>query len=47
MGNDYRLTEGYELTDRQRKVHLYVDYVVCDADRRLSLWYDFSKVDGR
>ena len=26
-------TVGYELTDRQRKVHLYVDYVVCDADR--------------
>ena len=26
-------TVGYELTDRQRRVHLYVDYVVCDADR--------------
>ena len=26
-------TVGHELTDRQRKVHLYVDYVVCDADR--------------
>ena len=26
-------TVGYELTDRQRKVHLYVVYVVCDADR--------------
>ena len=25
-------TIGYELTDRRRKVHLYVDYVVCDAD---------------
>ena len=30
MDND---TVGYELTDRQRRVHLYVDYVVCDADR--------------
>ena len=26
-------TVGYELSDRRRKVHLYVDYVVCDADR--------------
>ena len=26
-------TVGYELTDRRRKIHLYVDYVVCDADR--------------
>ena len=26
-------TVGYELTDRQRKVHLYVEYAVCDADR--------------
>ena len=26
-------TVGYELTDRRPKVHLYVDYVVCDADR--------------
>ena len=26
-------TVGYELTDRRRKVHLYVAYVVCDADR--------------
>ena len=26
-------TVGYELTDRRRKAHLYVDYVVCDADR--------------
>ena len=26
-------TVGYEFTDRRRKVHLYVDYVVCDADR--------------
>ena len=36
MDNDYRYglrTVGYDLTDRQRRVHLYVDYVVCDADR--------------
>ena len=26
-------TVRYELTDRQRKIHLYVDCVVCDADR--------------
>ena len=28
-------TVGYELTDRRRKVHLYVDYVVCAADRSI------------
>ena len=26
-------TVRYELTDRQRRVHLYVDYVACEADR--------------
>ena len=26
-------TVGYELTDRRRRIHLYVDCVVCDADR--------------
>ena len=26
-------TVGYELVDRKRRIHFYVDYVVCDADR--------------
>ena len=26
-------TVGYELIDRTRHIHFYVDYVVCDADR--------------
>ena len=26
-------TVGYELVDKKRRIHVYVDYVVCDADR--------------